>query len=272
MSARIRLVISDVDGTLVRKDKSLSDGVIAAVKRLHEADIQFSIISARPLSGIKALVNTLGITGPVGAFNGGAIADPDGTIITAERLPREVAERALKAMDLPWVTLWVFADDHWHTRDTDTAHNASEIVTAGQEPVVVKDFDALLDRVDKMVAVSDDEPKLSKLEDEVQTLLGDDANALRSQTYYLDITAPGAEKGKGVTAIAKGFGVPLDQVAVIGDGQNDTRMFKVAGLSFAVGNASKEVQAAADHVVKPNGEDGVADAIDRYILPAAKAQ
>ncbi len=92
----------------------------------------------------------------------------------------------------------------------------------------------------------------------------------RSQTYYLDVTAPDANKGHGVTELARVLGTPLDQVAVIGDGQNDVFMFKVAGLAIAVDNASDEVKKAADHVTASNVDDGVAKAIDRYVLPAAK--
>ena len=83
------------------------------------------------------------------------------------------------------------------------------------------------------------------------------------------MTAPDANKGHGVTELARALGVPLEQVAVVGDGQNDVYMFKVAGLSIAVGNASDEVKQAADHVTDSNEDDGVAKAIDRFILPAA---
>ena len=73
-----------------------------------------------------------------------------------------------------------------------------------------------------------------------------------------------------MTELAKALGVPLEQTAVVGDGQNDVFMFKVAGLSIAVDNASDEVKQAADHVTASNVDDGVAKAIDRYVLPAAK--
>ena len=71
-------------------------------------------------------------------------------------------------------------------------------------------------------------------------------------------------------AIAQALGVPLAQTAVIGDGGNDVAMFKVAGLSVAMGNGEASVRAAATHTTGPNSEDGVADAIDRIILPAAQ--
>lgn len=265
----IRLMISDVDGTLVGKDKQLSQATVDAVKRLRVAGVVFTLISARPLSGVMEIVRRLELDAPVGAYNGGTIARPDGTVISAERLEQGAAREALAMFDLDGVTTWVFADGRWHTRTTDTPHNKSEIVTAAQQPTIVADFSDLTDRIDKIVAVSDDEPRLAELERQTQEALGERATVARSQVYYLDVTAPHADKGHGVAALAEALGIPLKQVAVIGDGGNDVYMFKVAGLSIAVDNASDEVKKAADHVTASNVDDGVAKAIDRYILAAA---
>ena len=269
MTSPIRLLISDVDGTLVRKDKTVSDATVAAVRRLREAGVKFTVISARPLSGVQPILQRLGIDEPVGAYNGGTIAKPDGTVVSAERLDAATAREALERFDLDWVVTWVFADGRWHTKTADTPHNASEIVTADQQPTVVESFDALVDRIDKIVAVSDEEPRLAELEAETQEALKGRATVARSQTYYLDVTAPDANKGHGVTELARAIGVPLDHVAVIGDGQNDVYMFKVAGMSVAVDNASDEVKKAADYVTASNVDDGVAKAIDDHVLRAA---
>lgn len=270
MNPPIEFLISDIDGTLVRKDKSLSEPVVQAVLRLREAGVKFTLISARPVSGMLPIVQRLGVEGCIGAYNGGTIAKADGTVISAERLSPSAARKALALISQPGVTLWAFADGLWHATDTSNAHTDSERITANQEPTVVKDFSTILDRIDKMVAVSDDEALLAALEKTTAEALGDEAAVARSQTYYLDITAPAANKGAGVTALAKTFGVPLQQVAVIGDGRNDTRMFAVAGFSVAMGNGSAEVRAAADAVTASNTDDGVAHAVDTLILPRAK--
>ena len=260
-------MISDIDGTLVRPDKSLGAPVVDAFARLREAGIAISLISARPLRGMLEAARTLCVEGPLAAYNGGTVAQPDGTVISAERLSEAAARRALALLDQDGITVWVFADDVWHTRSTDTPHTASERITAAQDPKIVGDFEALLDRVDKMVGVSDDEPRLAKLEETTAKALGSDAAVARSQTYYLDVTAPRADKGVGVTALARAYGVPLAETAVIGDGGNDIAMFEVAGFSVAMGNGDARVRAAADETTGSNAEDGVAQAIDRLILP-----
>ena len=267
----IRLFVSDIDGTLVRKDKSLGPPVVAAAGRLREAGVEFSLISARPISGMTRIAATLGVQGPMGAFNGGTIAEPGGRVITAARLSPELARRALAQLDEDWIPPWVFADGQWFATTLDNAHVPSERKSADQEPEIVSDFSRVMDRVDKIVGVSDELDRLKALDGEVARALGEGATVARSQVYYLDVTAPEANKGRGVAAIAEAFGVPLDQTAVIGDGGNDVAMFKVAGLSVAVGNAAPEVKAEADETAAANTEDGVADAIARIILPAARA-
>jgi hydroxymethylpyrimidine pyrophosphatase-like HAD family hydrolase len=108
-------------------------------------------------------------------------------------------------------------------------------------------------------------------ERDVRAALDDQACVLRSQAYYLDITHPLANKGAALAEIASLMGIPLSQIAVIGDGRNDIPMFECGGLSIAMGNASLEVQRAADYVTASNREDGFAKAIELYILQRADA-
>ncbi len=267
----VRLVLSDVDGTLVRNDKSLSDGVVAAVQRLKAAGIPMTLISARPPLGMLWIAERLGLTEPLGAFNGGTIVRPDGTILSAERLEPAVAKRALELIDRPGIIPWLFHAGRWHGGRLDDEHTPREVKAANQQPIVGGNLSTLLDAVDKIVAVSDDHAMLADLEREVAAALGKDATVARSQVYYLDITAPRANKGDGVAALARAAGVPLAQVAVFGDQRNDLPMFARAGLSVAMGQGPAEVRAAATHVSRSNDEDGVAFAIDEIILPLATA-
>lgn len=266
------LVLSDVDGTLIRSDKSLSDVVVAAAKRLEAAGLALSIISARPPSGMLWIARRLGLSGPMGAFNGGTIVRADGTILSAARLALEVARRTLAMVERPDVHVWLFSDGRWHCTRLGSAHDDSERVTSTQEPVVVGDFAPLLGSVDKIVVVSDDHAMLARLETAVADALGSDATVARSQPYYLDITAPAANKGDGVAALAAAMGVSLERVAVIGDQRNDMPMFARAGLSIAMAQGPAEVRATAMRVTGSNDEDGVAQAIDRIILPMVDEQ
>ena len=267
MSRPIRLLISDIDGTLVRHDKTLSDGVIAAVSRAQAAGLAVSLISARPPSGMLWIADKLKLTGPIGAFNGATIVQPDGTVVSAEHIEPELARRVLTALDQPGVTPWLFAHGKWYAQTTDSEYVERERLAANVEPVIQKDFAELTARADKIVGVSDDHDALAALEQKVAGELGEAATVVRSQPYYLDVTALHGNKGDGVTALAQAYGVSLDEVAVMGDQNNDLAMFKVAAFSVAMGQAPDNVRAAASVTAASNEDDGVADAIDRLILP-----
>lgn len=268
----LRLVISDVDGTLVRSDKTLSDGVVAAVGRLEAAGLPFTLISARPPSGMLWIAEKLGLSHPMGAFNGGTILKPDGTIVAAERLDPDVAEKAMALMAGAKVALWLFAHGRWYAQDVPNTHMDHERASANAEPVMFRDAAEVEGPFDKIVAVCDDHDFLKTLDDEVARALGERATVARSQPYYLDVTAPHANKGAGIEALAKAHGIDLADVAVLGDQRNDLPMFARAGFSVAMGQGPAEVRAAASCETVSNDEDGVAHAIDEILLPKARAR
>lgn len=263
----IRLVVSDIDGTLVDKSKRLTPATTDAVARLAAAGIGFTVISARPMSGILPIADTLGLDGPMAAFNGGILFTRDGTITEHHVIDEAVARGVMGiAPDSP-VDLWVFADDRWYASTDQGEHVAHERLASNQDPIVTDDFDGLLARADKITFVSDDAPMLADLADRCKAAHGADATIVQSQVYYLDVTALAANKGDGVEALATAFDQPLRAIAVLGDQYNDVPMLERAGLSIAMGNAPDPVKARAGHVTTGNDADGVAHAIDTIIFP-----
>lgn len=262
----VALLVSDVDGTLVDKHKQLTPATIAAVKRLRAAGIPIALISARPMSGIRPLLDTLGLDDTVAAFNGGILFRRDGRILAQHRIDPQVARGTIDLARETPVDTWVFADDRWYATDPTGPHTDSERLASAQEPVATDDLAPLLDRADKITFVSDDEATLRALTATCQQAFGDRATIVQSQTYYLDVTAPLANKGDGIAALATAYGVPLDRIAAIGDQANDLPMLARAGLSIAMGNAPDAIQAKAMHVTLANDHDGVAEAIDTLIL------
>ncbi|MDB5713887.1 MAG: family phosphatase [Sphingomonadales bacterium] len=264
---QVALLISDVDGTLVRSDKTLADATIAAVHRLKDADLPMTLISARPPSGMIWIAEKLDLDGPFGAFNGGVLFRRDGTVIERHCLEGELAKAVVALIVEAGITCWVFADDQWLSNNADDPHNQREVESANVQPVITDDFGDKLARADKIVGVSDDHELLVRLEASAVAIAGGNATIARSQPYYLDITALVANKGDGIAFLAKSFGVSLEDVAVIGDQTNDLPMFARAGLSIAMGQASDAVKARAMLATDGNDDDGVAKAIDRDILP-----
>ena len=266
-SEKIRLLVSDVDGTLVRDDKSLPEANRDAILGLAAAGVATTLISARPPSGMTALAATLRLTGPLAAFNGGTLFDPDGRIRLAHRLETADAAAILRLFGRPGVALWVYADGAWFVGGLDNPHLPRERLAAAIEPVLRTDFAALGGRIDKIVGVSDDYELLLLLEGQARSMIAGRATIARSHPYYLDVTHRLANKGDGIAALAQAFGVELAQVAALGDMANDVPMFARAGFSVAMGQAPACVRAAATATAATNEEAGVADAIVHFIRP-----
>lgn len=265
----VRLVVSDVDGTLVQPDKTLSGGTVAAAGRLQAAGVPLAIVSARPPRGMGFLVEELALDAPYAGFNGGMLVRRDGTVVEWNPAPRDMVEVALDLFAARGVEAWLFTQDEWLILDAGGHNLEHEARTVRFGPRVVEGFGAYLDGVGKLVGVSPDFPKLAEVERELQGLVGARATAHRSQNYYLDLTHPNANKGYAVRALARHQGVELADVAVLGDMVNDVPMFRVAGYSVCMGNGSEEAKAAASAVTGANDHEGWAAAIDGLILPRA---
>lgn len=266
-TAPIRLLVSDVDGTLVRPDKQISAATLAAIQGLRDAGVAFTLVSSRPPRGMQTLVRMLGLTTPTAAFNGGAIVDPSGRVIESHPLTASNARVALDLFSGAPVETWVFADDQWLLRDPHGPYVPLERHTLGFDGTQVDSFEPYLDRIGKIVAASADAAGLVRLEETLNPRIAPDARASRSQVYYLDVNHARANKGDAVEALARHLGIPLTATAVIGDGDNDVPMFERAGFSIAMGQASAQVRAQATVTTASNADDGLAAAVQRFILP-----
>jgi hypothetical protein len=261
----IALVISDVDGTLVTKDKRLTDAARAAVKRLRDAKIDFTITSSRPPVGLRMLVEPLGLDLPMGAFNGSSIVDPKLDPLESHLIPVPAVRTTLDVLREFAVDAWVFTHDQWLIHNSASAYVAHEERTIQFAPTVVEHFSPYFEGACKIVGASDDVELLERCERALQEVLGAQSTAIRSQSYYLDVTPPGCDKGSFVAAMAQRLGVATNAIATIGDMANDLPMLRAAGLPIAMGNAPDEVKKEARHVTASNEDDGFAKAVD-YIL------
>ena len=266
--AKTSLLLADVDGTLVTKEKHLTERAIAAVHRLEERGIRLALTSGRPPKGMAMLFEPLAISTPVAGFNGGLVVRPDMSVIESRNLSRDAAEKTVESLRRHGLDVWVYAGEDWIVPDAEGPHVAREKWTVKFDPVVSTDIDAALDHAVKIVGVSDDHDLVKRTEQELRGELGDAASAARSQPYYLDVTHPHANKGDVVLTLSRLLGIPTDEIATFGDQPNDMLMFARGGISIAMGQAVDEVKAAATHVTDDSENEGFAKGIERFLLDA----
>ena len=264
---KIQLVVTDVDGTLVTRDKRITPRALAAIAAMRQQGVHFTIMSARPPYGVRKLVETLGLPGPVGAVNGGALIRGDLSVMEKLYLPEEAARESVSFLRRHGIDAWLFTETEWFLRDPEGAHVDHERKTLGMDFTIVEEFDeAHYAHALKIVGASHDHALLERLEGELQGLVGHGASATRSQAYYLDVTHPEAIKGNGLIGIARLLDIPPEAVLAIGDGVNDITMLQQAGFSVAMGNAPDVVKGHASVVTDDNEHEGFAAAMERYVL------
>ncbi len=291
---RPRLLLADVDGTLVTKEKILTGRAKEAVKNLRAAGIEFAVTSGRPPRGMSMLIEPLGITTPLAAFNGGLFVKPPGLDIIEQRvLKKDVVEAVIKIIEEHGLGAWLYRGNDWFVHERHGAHVDREEWTVKFPPTVVASYDGKTDDVAKIVGVSDDLDAVAKCEKAVQAAFQasvgtkkgtpqrdlsreDDVaakgkstvSAARSQPYYLDVTHPDANKGGVVAALARMLELRAEEIATIGDMPNDVSMFEKGGLAIAMGQSSDEVKGAAHEVTTSSEDEGFANAVERFVLKA----
>jgi Cof subfamily protein (haloacid dehalogenase superfamily) len=277
----IKLLLADVDGTLLTHEKILTDRACAAVAKLRVAGVQFAITSGRPPRGMQMLIEPLSLTTPIAAFNGGMFVRSDLSVVEQRVLHAAVVEPAMETMERFGLDTWIYRGNDWFVRDLHAPHVEREEWTVKFPPTVVPDFKGLTNDVVKLVGVSDDLEAVRKCEGAVRQQFADKVHAkqsnpqretpslvsaARSQPYYLDVTHPDANKGFVVLRLSEMLRIPPGQIATIGDMPNDVSMFEKSGMSIAMGQSSDEVKNAATYTTDSSEEEGFGNAVDRYVL------
>jgi Cof subfamily protein (haloacid dehalogenase superfamily) len=265
----IRLLLADVDGTLVTPDKVLTKRAIEAVRSLGKAGVLFAITSGRPPQGMSMLIEPLEISTPIAAFNGGLLVNSDMSVIQQRELPETLVRPVADLMGSFGLDVWLYRGTDWYVPDPHGSHVARESATVRFDPKVMTSLDGLTTDVVKLVGVSDDVDAVARASTAAHDQFGDHVTAARSQPYYLDVTHPDANKGAVARYLSARYAIAPESIATIGDMPNDVLMFAHSGLSIAMGNASLEVQRTARRVTTSNADEGFANAVEKFVLPAA---
>ncbi|HUB35696.1 MAG TPA: Cof-type HAD-IIB family hydrolase [Solirubrobacteraceae bacterium] len=268
-SPPIRLLLADVDGTLVTPAKELTDQAVAAVRDLGQAGVLFALTSGRPPRGMEMLIEPLDVQTPIAAFNGGLMVDRELHTLEQHTLPAHLVEPVIELLASFALDAWIYRGADWYVRDPHAPHVDRESKTVQFPPTVRPDFAGLTDGVAKIVGIGDDHHAVSEAAKAAHDRFGEHVSAACSQPYYVDVTHPEANKGSVARYLADRYRLAAAEIATIGDMPNDVLMFAHSGLSIAMANADREVQRAARRVTSSNDDEGFARAVRRFILPRA---
>lgn len=264
---RVRLIALDLDGTLLTKGHTVSDGNAAAVREAVAAGVHIVLATSRWYLLAKRTADALGITSPIICHNGAMVRSPvdDSRLLDLE-IPADAAAEIAAIADAGHYEGMVTVDDltYMITKmpNVDPARLPAGMV------LTERLSDHVHGRAEGFLFFGQDAV------DGVRARLGDRyAGVLNvafgySATFpmYLNIVHAGADKGRALTLVCEHVGVPLADAMAIGDAAPDLEMMRVAGLSMAMGNAPDDVKAQVDVVGPSNEDDGVAWAIREFAL------
>lgn len=261
-----RLVAFDLDGTLLKRDWTISSRNQEAIKAVQAKGVMVTIATGRMFASAVRYAELLGLTLPLITYHGALVTTSHEAPPVYQRfLPKEYARSIVtRVKDLGYAINLYFGDDLYVEKLSEAT--LYYLRQSGVNYNLVSNLLDLLDRDPIKLVVVNEEKVLDILAEESREKWGDAVYITKSEPIYLEYMHPDANKGKALEALARHLGVAREQTMVFGDSYNDLEMFKYAGTSVAMGNARKEIQAAADYITTSNEEDGVALALEKLIL------
>ncbi|MBE6024933.1 MAG: sugar-phosphatase [Cellulosilyticum sp.] len=263
-----KLIAVDMDGTLLREDKTISDRTKTAIRKAVEKGVRVVLASGRPIDGLERYLKELNLLSDddyVMSFNG--------SVIQNVKTRQMVSKNILKGSDLQ--RLYALSKEigvniHAFTKAgciTPKMNEYSELEGRinGIEVHEV-DFDTIDPEEDVIkVMFIDPQPVLEEAMRHIPESFFEEYTVVRSAPFFLEFLNKASSKGTGVKALAEYLGIKQEEIICIGDAGNDLDMIQFAGLGVAMGNAFEEVKEAADYITCDNDEDGVAHVIEKFI-------
>lgn len=264
-----RMIVLDLDDTLLRDDLTVSDPTREALLRAQEAGVRVVLASGRPTGAIWRYARELDLPrfgGWIIAFNGAVVVDcRTGEAIFERALARELIHEIHDHAADHEAGILSYVDDRIVTPRTDRWVEVERGLT-GMEVVEVPDFKAVIRRDAIKVIVVDEPERLQRVQEALRPVVEGRMNMVISKPFFLEFTSLGIDKKHSLELLASRLGFPASEVMAVGDSYNDLGMLEFAGLSVCMANGRPEVKAAVDHVTGSNMDDGVAQAVHRFVL------
>ena len=247
----IKMIVTDLDRTLLRDDKTISPYTAGTLEELHASGVPFVIATARPTRAVRKAMPWLRYDGAV--FFNGAVVTAGGESLRAYKIDGalDIARAILR--DKPETQLSVEMDDYLYSNIP-----PESLGDWGSDYGYTTDFHETAGRQVEKILISSENIQPEGWEREYERYIPEDLYMQMSEGTLLMVMNRQATKLNGIKLLAERYGVGLGEIAAFGDDVNDIEMLTACGVGVAVGNALPEVKAAADEVCGSNEEEGVA--------------
>ena len=273
---KYKLLVLDVDGTLLNDEREISKRTLAALLKVQQMGVRIVLASGRPTYGLMPLAKTLELGnygGFVLSYNGCQIIKAqNGEILFERRINPEMLPYLEKKARKNGFAIFTYHDDTLITDSPDNEYIKNEALLNNLKIIREDEFSTAIDFATcKCMLVSDKEKALIGLEQHWEKRLAGTLDAFRSEPYFLEVVPCGVNKANTLGALLEHLGVTREEVIAVGDGVCDVTMLQLAGMGVAMGHSQDSVKVCADYVTASNEEDGVALAVEKLILAEVRA-
>lgn len=265
----MKLVVTDLDGTLLSPEKEISDEAVEVICRWKEAGGLFSFITGRPAPGVLGYMTRAGVNAPIVCCNGAEVVEraEDGFhILYREQMGLKGLRTLMEEAHLAGFTVLYYRDGEEY------AMGLTEWVQERRKrgrtyPIEDRNEAFWKNTQAQKVNIMADKGLKSKALRPLMEGLSSDYEVVIYENYGCEITPKGCGKARGLRRLSQLVNVPMEEIMAVGDNANDLKMLRAAGLGVAVGNGTSEARACADYVCEHTNTDGVVEAIRRFCLP-----
>lgn len=268
---KYKLLVLDVDGTLLNSEQEISKQTLATLLKVQQMGLRIVLASGRSTYGLRRLIDKLELKN-----NRGYILSYNGAQVIQLENEELLFEKRIDPAQLPYLErkaqkngfgIFTYHKDKLITPNPDNPHIQNEARLNGMEILAVNSLEEAVDFAPcKCVLVSDDQEKLVGLKDHWRKRLAGVLDVYRSEPFFLEVVPESIDKGNTLAVLIDRLGVTSDQVIAVGDGRRDFSMLQLAGLGIAMGNAQDSIKACADYITETNDNDGVALALQKFII------
>lgn len=268
---KYKLLVLDVDGTLLNEEHAVSKRTLATLRKAQQMGVRIVLASGRPSHGLEPIARELELN-----LYGGFVIAYNGAVATDASTGENLFERTVPPDMLPYLerkarkngfALFTYRADTLLTNDGDNAHVKAEAELNGLRLETVGELAAAVNFAPhKCVLASDDEEALVGLENHWHKRLDGVLDVYRTEPYFLEVVPRSVDKANTLGLLVERLGLKREEVMAVGDGVADVSMLQMAGLGVAMGHAPESVKMCADSSTDTNKADGLAQAVERFIL------
>jgi Cof subfamily protein (haloacid dehalogenase superfamily) len=266
MSNEIKLIATDLDGTLLNSKHELTPYTEQVLRKVMDRGVHVVLATGKSRNSAIKLIERLGLTTPGVYLQGLAVYGGDGTITHQQTLDEHILRRVIDFAEEHDQTLIAYSGLRILCRNENEFTSRLQLV---HEPLpeLISPFSGILGSVpiNKMYFTCRRED-MPALREKLKTLINGTATVVQSTHEIVEILPLGMSKGAGLKLLIEDMNVAPENVMALGDGDNDIEMIQLAGIGVAMANAMPRVKEVADYITASNDEDGVAQAIERYVL------